>query len=732
VAGARGKAHPPWPGADLKGVSHAPVSVVVTASGSPDDFAACLSSLRPSLGARDEVVCVVPADRPDLRREVAGQRWLTVLDAPAGDRAAGVAATSHPLVVLLDGDVIGSANWLDPVVQAFADPDVVAAGPRCHRSYGPQGGVDLPRSAMADAAAFKTYARQWRQRYRDDVRTVDRLGPVCVAVRRDAFERAGATLSYEHLRTQGRLVVVNSVLVAHIGAGRCTLRTGRTVAGERPLISASMIVKDEEDVLGAALTALGEFADEIVVYDTGSTDRTIEIARQHGARVVEGFWNDHFAEARNRSIAHCRGEWIFVVDADEVVTGDPAALRAELAKTTGAARRIHVQSLEGHGHEGRGVLSVRLFRGYGRYDGRLHEQVVDGITGEELAGPALPDVELVHAGYTNLRLIAKDKGNRNVRLAELAVEDANGSPDAVLHLARSYALAGKADAAIDLCEGALDTVTGRMRQAFLEVLIQAAAAAGRFETADAALHELRRDGAALVADDLEARVRFTQGDHAAALAILDAFPEDATDDQLTVLSRRQLANVEILSLLRLGRQEEAARLLSTCLARGEVPLSVPQMALVFGGNAAAIAAAAPYESLRGILLAAGDAPMTLLDPLLDALWTRYPGDAGILAVAARAGGYLPLIRALEWAARLRQHGFAESCTLLALAAAPVRTPRERSLAAAVALEMYGDERAMPLLDQALAAVSTAEAPALLDEMRLLAPGIAAAVEPAGV
>src|SRR5256885_8200291 len=220
AAGARGNAQPARPGADLKGVSHAPVSVVVTASGSPDDFAACLSSLRPSLGARDEVVCVVPADRPDLRRELARQRWLTVLDAPAGDRAAGVAATTHPLVVLLDGDVIVSPQWLDPVVEAFADPDVVAAGPRCHRSYGPQGGVHLPRSAMADAAAFKTYARQWRQRYRDDVRTVDRLGPVCVAVRRDAFERAGATLSYEHLRTQGRLVVVNSVLVAHIGAVR--------------------------------------------------------------------------------------------------------------------------------------------------------------------------------------------------------------------------------------------------------------------------------------------------------------------------------------------------------------------------------------------------------------------------------------------------------------------------------------------------------------------------------
>jgi GT2 family glycosyltransferase len=717
-------------------VSHPPLSVVVTASGSPDDFAACLESLRPSLGPRDEVVCVVPADRADLRRELIGNAWLTVLDDRSGDQAArwsaGVAATTHEIVVLLDGDVIGSARWLDPLGQAFAAPDVVAAGPRCHRSYGPQG-VELPREAMTDTASFKAYAREWRQRHRNEVLTVDRLGPVCVAVRRAALERAGGTLSYEELRAQGRVVLVNGALVAHVGADRCTLRHA---TGERPLVSASMIVKDEEDVLAASLTALGEFADEIVVYDTGSTDRTVEIARQHGARVVEGYWNDHFADARNRSIAHCRGEWIFVVDADEIASGDAAALRAQLAAATEAARIIHVQSLEGHGHEGRGVLSVRFFRRYGRYDGRLHEQVVDGITGDSLTGPVLPGVELVHSGYTSLRYATKDKGTRNVRLAELAVDDHDGSPGALVNLARSHAFAGDTDAAIDVCQRALATDSGRYRQTFLQVLVHASISAGRFETANGALAELRQEaGNALLADDLEARLRFTEGDYAAVLAILAAFPESGTDQRFTILSRRQLVDVEIMSLFNLGRHRAAAQLLSDCLAQGELPLSVAQMATVLGGdggNVATIGALVPRGSLRGVLLSASEAPLSLVDELLEGLWAQHPGEAGILALAARAGSYLPLIRSLEWAARLRQHGFAESCTLLALAGAGTRTPRERSLAAAVALEMYGDERAMPLLSQALEAVTDDEAPRLLDEMRLLAPGIAAAVEPAGV
>ncbi|OLB66374.1 MAG: hypothetical protein AUI10_02955 [Actinobacteria bacterium 13_2_20CM_2_72_6] len=366
-----------------------------------------------------------------------------------------------------------------------------------------------------------------------------------------------------------------------------------------------MIVKDEEDVLAAALTALRDFADEIVVYDTGSTDRTVEIARAHGARVVEGYWNDHFAEARNRSIAHCRGEWIFVVDADEIVTGDPAALRAELAAGTGMGRLVYVQDLEGHGHEGRSVLSVRFFRRYGRYDGRLHEQVVDGITGDLVAGTALPAVELVHGGYTNARMLAKDKGNRNVRLAGLAVDDEGDDPGAVVHLARSHALAGDVDAAIAVCERALGTSVGRYRQTFQEVLIQAAIAAGRFDTAEAALDELRRDGGnPLLADDLTARLRFNQRDYAGALDIIAVFPESATDGRLSIMGRRQLASVEILSLFQVGRQEDAARLLSECLALGELPISLREAALIFDGDAAMIAGLVPRKSLRGLLLAA--------------------------------------------------------------------------------------------------------------------------------
>src|SRR5947209_8043684 len=235
-----------------------------------------------------------------------------------------------------------------------------------------------------------------------------------------------------------------------------------------------------------------------------------------------------------------------------------------------------VQSLEGHGHEGRGVLSVRFFRRYGRYDGRLHEQVVDGVTGDTPTGPCAAGIELAHSGYTTLRYAAKDKGTRNVRLAELAVEDHAGSHGALVNLARSHAFAGDHEAAIAVCERGLASGEGRgYRRTFLQVLVHAAMASDRFDLADRALTDLRRlAGTGLTADDLEARLRFAEGRYADALHILAAFPDNATDHRLVVLGRGQLADVEVLSLSALGRHEEAARLLCACLERGELPLAV--------------------------------------------------------------------------------------------------------------------------------------------------------------
>src|SRR3989338_8295195 len=87
-----------------------------------------------------------------------------------------------------------------------------------------------------------------------------------------------------------------------------------------PSISLCMIVKNEADFLEQCLNSVKEIADEIIIVDTGSTDRTKEIAKKFNAKVIEHKWNNNFSEARNISLEHATKEWILVLDADEAIS----------------------------------------------------------------------------------------------------------------------------------------------------------------------------------------------------------------------------------------------------------------------------------------------------------------------------------------------------------------------------------------------------------------------------
>jgi glycosyltransferase involved in cell wall biosynthesis len=87
-----------------------------------------------------------------------------------------------------------------------------------------------------------------------------------------------------------------------------------------PMVSLCMIVKDEEKNLARCLASVKAVADDIVVVDTGSGDRTVDIARAYGARVFTFPWNGDFSAARNYSLSKAAGKWILVMDADEVLS----------------------------------------------------------------------------------------------------------------------------------------------------------------------------------------------------------------------------------------------------------------------------------------------------------------------------------------------------------------------------------------------------------------------------
>ena len=94
--------------------------------------------------------------------------------------------------------------------------------------------------------------------------------------------------------------------------------------------SLAMIVRNEEANLAAALDGARQFCDELVVVDTGSTDDTVKIAKQFGAKVSYYQWDDNFSAARNKSFARAIGEWIFWMDADDTLSNDAIAAFQEL------------------------------------------------------------------------------------------------------------------------------------------------------------------------------------------------------------------------------------------------------------------------------------------------------------------------------------------------------------------------------------------------------------------
>jgi peptidoglycan/xylan/chitin deacetylase (PgdA/CDA1 family)/glycosyltransferase involved in cell wall biosynthesis len=87
----------------------------------------------------------------------------------------------------------------------------------------------------------------------------------------------------------------------------------------KPKLSLCMITKNEEHFLEQCLNSVKDLVDEIIIVDTGSTDKTKEIAESFGAKIFDFGWCDDFSAARNESLKHATGDWILVLDADEVL-----------------------------------------------------------------------------------------------------------------------------------------------------------------------------------------------------------------------------------------------------------------------------------------------------------------------------------------------------------------------------------------------------------------------------
>jgi hypothetical protein len=218
-------------------------------------------------------------------------------------------------------------------------------------------------------------------------------------------------------------------------------------------ISQCMIVKNEEKNIERALSWGKEIVSEQIVVDTGSTDRTVELAEKMGAKVYHFEWIDDFAAAKNYAIEQAGGDWIFFLDADEYFNEEDAKkIPALLEKiTSGNVMISKLYNLDRNGEIINTIDSARIFRNDGRihYEGRIHEHIATS-KGVLIAVEMPEDLAIFHTGYAypNGEEERKEKGSRNVRILKKALADSPDSLSLQVYLAESLSLAGDQEGAL--------------------------------------------------------------------------------------------------------------------------------------------------------------------------------------------------------------------------------------------------------------------------------------------
>ncbi|TWH47392.1 glycosyltransferase [Sporomusa sp. KB1] len=194
-------------------------------------------------------------------------------------------------------------------------------------------------------------------------------------------------------------------------------------------ISACVITKNEEECIGRCLQSVKDSANEIIVVDTGSTDATVPIAQQFGARIYPYQWRDDFSAARNYALDQAKGDWIIFLDADEYIAAETIKnVRKIIDKVHGnrkiEAIRCQLNNLEGVGGTLRSSNPcIRVFRHSPviRYKGRVHETVFKHEQPVKPGNVSSQMLLIYHTGYTKEKML--EKVRRNTAIVEEEVKN---------------------------------------------------------------------------------------------------------------------------------------------------------------------------------------------------------------------------------------------------------------------------------------------------------------------
>lgn len=194
-------------------------------------------------------------------------------------------------------------------------------------------------------------------------------------------------------------------------------------------VSLVMIVKNEEKFLKRCLDSAKNSVDEIIVVDTGSTDRTKEIATSCGANVYDFHWIYDFSAARNYGLSKATGDWILVLDADEYLEKTSKdEIQTHINKGTYVGRISIKSKFEDNGETQESIANIsRIFPKGILFEGRIHEQLKTDLPRINTA------IKVLHDGY-----FQTDKTERNISLLEKELELNPNDPYYLFQAGKEY------------------------------------------------------------------------------------------------------------------------------------------------------------------------------------------------------------------------------------------------------------------------------------------------------
>ncbi len=334
-------------------------------------------------------------------------------------------------------------------------------------------------------------------------------------------------------------------------------------------ICAALIARNEERFIGGCLESVRGLVDDIVVVDTGSEDRTRQVATQYGARVFDVPWADDFAAARNAALARARGDWILYIDADERVRShNERKLCQLLSEKSRIAYFVQFHSKLGM----TAYWEMRIFRNHPRirFHGAMHESIWPGIRRYQLwRGGSIGYSDLVfeHLGYEG------DQRHKHERNLPLLLQSLESDPNRIFywcHLAQVYAGLGRHVESLGAWEEAVARVRKKWRVEPSDGLAFAGLIQLKIENGEdvtALLKEAReRFSGNLQLDWLEARFLMAKERYVEAIPFLESLIRHGRDRDFELVAgydERLFGELSLSSLAtcyyRIGRYSEAKK-----------------------------------------------------------------------------------------------------------------------------------------------------------------------------